>query len=62
MITTLYELADFINEQDSLNTVEIEAIIEKNGWESLCGVDSPVIARCGESCLIINEHGFADVQ
>ena len=59
-ITTLYQLADYINDNNDWQLV-VEDIIEQNGWHSDCGDTYGVCHDDNNNKVVINEQGNAEV-
>ena len=59
-ITTLYQLADYINDNNDWQ-LDVEDIIEKNGWHSDCGDNYGVCHDDNNNKVVINEQGNAEV-
>lgn len=53
------QLVDYINNSEDW-PLEVETIIDKNGWESDCGEAYGVCHDATEK-IIINEHGRAEL-
>lgn len=61
-IKTLYELADYINSED-YNQLEVNRIIEANGWKDLCGNnDYDVCEYNGQKVTLDENTGKAIVE
>jgi hypothetical protein len=56
-ISTMEELAEYINESEEW-PVDVEAIIEENGWVSDCGTEFGVCHDASEK-VVINDEGKA---
>ena len=59
-ITTLDQLADYINESNDWQ-LDVEDIIELNGWHSDCGEIYGVCHDDNGNKVVINEQGDAEV-
>ena len=59
-ITTLDQLADYINESNGWQ-LDVEDIIELNGWHSDCGDTYGVCHDDKGNKVVINEQGDAEV-
>ena len=59
-ITTLYQLADYINDNNDWQ-LDVEDIIEQNGWHSDCGDTYGVCHDDNNNKVVINEQGNAEV-
>ena len=59
IITTMQELADYINAKDEW-PLEVEDIIEANGWINDCGTDWGICHNDKEK-VVVNDDGKAEV-
>ena len=59
-IATLDQLADYINESNDWQ-LDVEDIIELNGWHSDCGDTYGVCHDDNGKKVVINEQGDAEV-
>ena len=59
-ITTLDQLADYINESNDWQ-LDVEDIIELNGWHRDCGDTDGVCHDDNGNKVVINEQGDAEV-
>ena len=59
-ITTLDQLANYINESNDWQ-LDVEDIIEQNGWHSDCGDTYGVCHDDNDNKVVINEQGIAEV-
>ena len=60
-IDTLQGLADYINSED-YNQLEVNRIIEANGWTDLCGENNYDVCTDGESKVTLDQNtGKAEV-
>lgn len=59
-IKTMSELVEFINEREEWS-LEVEEIIERNGWVSDCGEDFGVCHDDKGNKVIINDNGEAEL-
>lgn len=59
-ITTLDQLADYINESNDWQ-LDVEDIIELNGWYNDCGETYGVCHDDNGNKVVINEQGDAEV-
>ena len=59
-ITTLDQLANYINESNDWQ-LDVEDIIEQNGWHSDCGDTYGVCHDDKGNKVVINEQGDAEV-
>ena len=59
-ITTLDQLTDYINESNDWQ-LDVEDIIELNGWHSDCGETYGVCHDDKGNKVVINEQGDAEV-
>ena len=59
-IATLDQLADYINESNDWQ-LDVEDIIELNGWHSDCGETYGVCHDDNGNKVVINEQGDAEV-
>lgn len=58
-IKTMNDLVEFINEQSQWS-LEVEKIIERNGWVNDCGEDCGVCHDDKGNKVIINDNGEAE--
>lgn len=57
---TMQDIADYYNEADCLDTMELERMIEANGWVSDCATEWGVCHNDTEK-VIVNDNGEAIV-
>ena len=58
---TMQDIADYYNESDVLDTMELERMIEDNGWVSDCGTEWGVCHNDTEK-VVISDKGEAIVK